>query len=166
MKRVSWHLGRAALVLLPLAALAAQHARQKPPLTLTLQAPKRPLRAGQRLVLRLNTTNTSGRSILVPDSKGLWTLREAIRVRDQQGRPLPLRPPRRGPEGRGFVVHTGSVQGRELSPGESFTDLVNVTDLYDLSRPGKYEIWVAEPLGPNPSDGLVKSNVVTVTVVR
>jgi hypothetical protein len=161
--------GAAGLLAFAAAALP-QAAAAKQPFTLTLQAPKQPLKAGQRLLLRVKVTNTSDRSTLVGQNKGLVGIRSVYRVhvRDQRGRPVPPRPPARGPRGKGVIIHSGSVyiRARNLKPGETFTDLVNVTDEYDLSQPGEYKIWVAELLGPRLSDGLVKSNVVTVTVVK
>ena len=57
------------------------------------------------------------------------------------------------------------MPSRRLEPGKSLSDLVTVTSLYDLGRPGKYKIWVAE-LGYRGPHGLVRSNTVTVTVVK
>lgn len=45
---------------------------------------------------------------------------------------------------------------------------MNISRLDDLSRPGKYRIWIAEPYyrGPDIPNGLVKSNTITVTVAK
>ena len=142
--------------------------KQEPPFALSLEGPKQQLKLGQVLLLRVNVTNTSDSALTVPDSEGVFAIAAIyqVRVSDQDGRPVPPRPPAKAPGGRGTVVHGGSVQGRTLNPGESFTDLVNVTDEYDLSQPGKYQISVAEPYGSGPDRGFVVSNTVTVAVVK
>jgi hypothetical protein len=61
-----------------------------------------------------------------------------------------------------------------LKPGESFVDEINVTDKYDLSRPGLYAIWLVRPVPTNLTPyakkkywkGSVRSNTITVTVVK
>ena len=138
------------------------------PFSLTLSAPKQPLKAGQVLLLRVNVTNTLDSALTVPDSEGVFAVRAIyqVHVSDQDGRPVPPRPPAKGPGGTGRVVPMGSVQSRTLNPGESFTDLVNVTDECDLSQPGTYQISVAEPYGSGPDRSLVESNPVTVNVVK
>jgi hypothetical protein len=79
----------------------------------------------------------------------------------------------RGLKGKKTVTWSSNV-GRWLEPGESFVDQVTVTRYYDLRQPGTYTIWVArriQPyLAPPPGRKLrkdyVKSNVITVTVVK
>ena len=163
-----------AVALLPLAALAARSPGQKAPITLCLEAPKQPLKAGERLLLRVKITNTSDHEVPVGIMAGKALPMEFIYqvyVRDQHGRVAPLQPPPPPPPKRkGYVVLGGaaSIGGVGLNPGQSVADRVNVTHYYDLSRPGKYKIWIAEPYyrGPHVKNGLVKSNTITVTVVK
>ncbi len=65
-------------------------------------------------------------------------------------------------------MRVGSVHGFMLAPGKSVTDEVDVTYTYDLSRPGKYTIWVAEPIERYAlfPRGFVVSNRIAVTVVK
>jgi len=49
-----------------------------------------------------------------------------------------------------------------LDPGKSVTNRVNVTQVYDLSRPGKYTIQVKQY--DDESKSFVKPNKITVTV--
>jgi hypothetical protein len=164
MKRISRCFICAAAAILPLAALRAP--QQKGPSTLTLAAPKQPLKAGQPLILRATVTNTSGHDVHVWLSGGsAEVVRDyEVHVLDEEGRPAPPWVPPPQPEGR-VLLRVGVGVGTELEPGRSTTDLVNVTDVYDLSRPGKYKVWVAERFGRGPG-GLVRSNTITVTVVK
>ena len=148
-------------------ALAEGAPRQKKPFTLTLAAPKQPHRAGQPLLLHLTVRSTSDRALRVPVTRGVFWVRLAyqVHVLDQRGQPPPPAPelvPKRKDQ---VVLGGGSMPSRRLEPGKSLSDLVNVTSLYDLGRPGKYKIWVAE-LGYRGPHGLVRSNTVTVTVVK
>ncbi|MGH9451852.1 MAG: hypothetical protein ACRD11_15160 [Terriglobia bacterium] len=154
----------AAVALSLLAALATAGPRQRGPLTLTLVAPSQPLTAGQPLLLRVTVGNTSDRTRYVPVTRGVFWIGAAyhVHVLDRRGRPAP--PAQRLVPKKGVVVlGGGSSPSRRLKPGKSLSDLVNVTSLYDLSRPGKYKIWIAEPISKNTS---VRSNTVTVTVVK
>ena len=158
-----------AAALLPLAALAARSPGQKPPITVRLEAPKQPLKAGERLLLRVKVTNISDHDVSVGLTGGeAWGigLIYQVHVRDQHGRPAPLHPPQPPPKRKGYVVGRAySIHGVGLKPGQSAYDHVNVSYYYDLSRPGKYKIWVAE-LGYRGPHGPVRSNSVTVTVVK
>lgn len=169
-KRLPWcfFCGVAALSLL--AGTAAIALSQGGPFTLTLQAPKQQLKAGQPLILSVIVKNASHRPIHVLVSQGAYDVGNVyhLHVLDKQGLP-PRRaslPKPRG--GKGSVVIVGSVHGTRLQPDESLTDEVNISHIYDLTRPGKYRISIAEPFfrGPDVPNGLVRSNTITVTVIK
>ncbi len=171
MKRVSWHLVYAAAVILAFAALAESAPNQKKPFTLTLETPKQPLKAGRPLTLRMTTTNTSGHALSnLPMTQGSADVEKVyqVHVLDGEGHPAPPRVPPPPPKGK-TLIRIGMGRGVSgLQPGQSVTDQVNVTALYDLSQPGKYKIWIAEPFcrGPHIPNGFVRSNTVTVIVVK
>ena len=75
-------------------ALAEGAPHQKKPFTLTLVAPKQPLKAGQPLLLHLTVRNTSDRARWVPVTRGVFWVRGAyeVHVLDQRGRPAPPAP--------------------------------------------------------------------------
>jgi hypothetical protein len=171
MMRISRSLIFAAALFSP-AALAVGAPRQKQPFTLTLEAPKLPVKAGKPIILRVKVTNTSDQAVSIPISEEnpfATMVGQIYRVHalDQRGRPAPpwVRPP--PPKGK-TVLPIGSAKSVGLQPGESLTDQVNITYLYDLSRPGKYRVWIAEPFyrGAHLRNGLVRSNTITVTVVK
>lgn len=170
MKGISRSLAYAVALPLLLAALAAGAPDQAAPFTLLLVAPTQPLKAGQTLVLRVRITNTSNHATNIPITLADPALARGIyhvHVLDEHGRSAPPWIPPPPPRGKA-VLRVGMMPGRELGPDETLSDEVNVSRFYYLSRPGRYKIWIAEPYyrGPDVSNGLVKSNTITVTVVR
>ncbi len=142
---------------------APRSPKKKPPITLRLETPRAPLKAGQPAVLLVTTTNTWNRPLNVPLTAGSNSADQIyqIHILDLRGRSL-------SPLPKGNRIWVGDIGGTELKPRQSVKDRVNVSFTYDLSRPGKYKIWLAAPYyhGPHRPLGLVRSNVVTVTVVK
>lgn len=171
MKRIPRSLIYSAVAFISLAALAAGDPHQKKPFTLTLQAPEKPLKAEKPLILHVKVTNKSNHPVSVPVSRGGLYGRPGqiyqVHVLDEQGRPAPPWVPPPPPKGK-TVIYGGSMPSFPLKAGESLTDEVNIGHIYDLTRPGKYKIWIAEPFyrGRHRRNGLVKSNTITVTVVK
>jgi hypothetical protein len=61
---------------------------------------------------------------------------------------------------------TGSPIFRSLKPGESLTDEQNLSRLNDFTEPGQYQIQVSQRVSSDDKDGVIKSNIITVTVTR
>lgn len=160
----------AVAMLLAFAALAAGAPNHGGPFALTLVAPKRPLRAGKQLILSVKVMNTSDGAVDVPVSRaGLYGrpgMVYRVHALDERGRPAPPWVPPPVPKGKALIG--GSMPGFPLKPGQSLVDRVDVTHVYDLTRPGRYKIWIGEPYyrGPGLPNGLVKSNTITVMVVK
>ena len=170
MKRLSGYLVCGTAALSFVAAVVAGAPLQGGPFMLTIQAPKQSLRAGQPLTLRVTVKNVSQRPVHVFVSQGSYDVEKIYRlhVLDERGW-RPQRAPLPKPSGgKGSVVIVGSVHGTRLKPGDSLIDEVNISHVYDLRRPGKYTIWIAEPFyrGPDIPNGIVKSNTITLTVVK
>jgi hypothetical protein len=58
----------------------------------------------------------------------------------------------------------GSIEMCTLQPGESTHRETQVSWLHDLTKPGKYTIQLMRGAAGDEKDGVVKSNIVTVTV--
>jgi hypothetical protein len=149
------------------AALAAPGPKQL--FSLTVAAPKEPIRAGTELRLLVTVTNTSDRNISFITSPGQIPedgARYEIDVRDVQG--SPARPSALRTKDNRIPTDYGSRIARTLGPSESFVDQVTVTRFHDLSQPGKYTIWVALPIPPRQGlgEGKIRSNSITVTVIQ
>jgi hypothetical protein len=88
-------------------------------------------------------------------------------VWDDSQRILPEKPPDQTPCGGrpGCVIermNTGNVVGKELAPGASFRNDFNLSEMFDLSKPGKYYIEVVR--GDRKAAAL-RSNTFAITVV-
>jgi len=71
------------------------------------------------------------------------------------------------------VVYTGDGRGghlvgandKVLQPGESKIEHVAVSDIWDISKPGIYTFQVLAHVSDDPKSDVVKSNIITVTVL-
>jgi hypothetical protein len=68
-------------------------------------------------------------------------------------------------QGGAYPYTKGYDRTTPCIPGESAGSSVTLTKLYDLGRPGVYTIQIWQPVSDNPTDGVVKSNIITVTVI-
>lgn len=171
MRRISRSFVYSAALLFLLAAFAAGAPNQGVPYTLTLIAPKQPLNSGKPVILGVKVKNAWEQLIHVPVSRGgIWGCPGTvykIYVLNEWGLPPPPWVALLPPKGE-HVICAGSMPSMWLQPGQSKTDEVNVSEVYNLRRPGKYKIWIAGFFyrGPHLPDGLIKSNTITVTVVK
>jgi len=133
-------------------AQATHPVTEKPKLALSISANPTTVKSGSKITIQIETTNTSGQSIVFR-SEPMEYRYEAV-VRDAQGNLVADtehgREARRPPE-----QYSGG--GFPLEPGKTTKDELVISDLYDLSRPGKYSVQVR-------CRG-AKSNTITVTVV-
>lgn len=62
---------------------------------------------------------------------------------------------------------SGMVRGKDmlLQPGESMSDYIPVGSWFDLSKPGTYTIQVSSHVSDDPNSEIVKSNILTITVL-
>ena len=145
-----------------------QSKRSQSPFSLTLATAKQPIKAGEPVILLAIVTNTSTQIEGLPFSNGMANVGMIyqVHVLDEQGQPAPDRP--FPPKGQVWMVN---VHGQGVDPGQSKEDRLNISYIYDMSRPGKYKIWIAEKYGgPDLPKGLVAglvvSNTITVTVIK
>jgi len=138
--------------------------------SLTIAAPKEPIRSGKEFCLLVTVTNTSDRAISFITSPGPIPedgFRYEISVRDAQGNAA-APSANLHTKDRRIPTEYESRIARTLRTNESFVDQITVTRFYDLSQPGKYTIWVALPIPPrqNLGEGNVRSNTIIVTVTQ
>jgi hypothetical protein len=136
--------------------------------------------AGSPVELSITRTNTSDHDIVIEEDMNgvaVW-MAYRVEVRYENGSMAPhTELGRRQYQGRGTgavhrieddVTPDGAMMrfniiGVPMKAGESVPGLLNVSKLYDLSKPGKYTIQVSR----SAEDGVhatVESNTVTVTV--
>lgn len=157
-----------AIILLCSLRLAADGPKQL--FSLTIAAPKEPIKAGTEVRLLVTVKNTSNRTISFVVSPGLVPedgLLYRINARDAKGQQAPPSAAIRNRDKRVSAQYFISRTARTLRPGAFFVDQVTITDFYDLSEPGNYTISLAReiPVHQKLGKGSVKSNDVTVTIV-
>jgi len=142
-----------------------------PPFSLTLSSSEKVIKAGSEARLEIVLKNTSNHefSITKSNAEDRAESHYRIDVRDSKGRPVPdteyahtvwnLNSKPTTQFVFSEVVHT-------LKPGESLTDVVVITKLYELSRPGKYTIRISREISRELGKGTVKSSPFTITVTK
>ena len=147
---------------------AAQSA--KPAFTLRVVPVEPNIKAGSKVLVDITLQNISGRTI---SSEGAWGgegFEYPMHVWDEKGILAPetrygrLKNNHETAEDAAGPFQVLSYKGvnRALGSGKSLTDRVNVTYVYDLSKPGKYTIEIEQY--DDESKNFVKSNKVTVIV--
>jgi hypothetical protein len=168
MKRTALRIVCALAIVFPAISTTAN----APLFSVTLGAPKDPLKSGAKLILRVTVTNTSDHNIAFKRTNNPVSneeFRYQIEVRDADGRPAQPSAQVRALEGQVTEIEDLDNHAYWLKPGESYSDDLEITKLYDLSRPGKYTVSVSKDLltrqYPVPPEYVAKSDLVTITVV-
>ena len=128
--------------------------------------------------LVITVTNTSGQDVdlyKTPGPDGQAEDVNKIEVRDQSGNSLPridVQTVEIGGKLRTFPKKiTKSRAGVILKPGESLKDFAILSNLFDLSKPGKYTVVAQNERRSGDSSHelnmiYVKSNMITITVTE
>jgi|SRR6266511_184277 len=145
-------------------------------ISILLRAKEKTVKAGDPLVVERTMTNRSdhevtiGREVYHPgcavdvlDASGNFAADKKLGYR--HGRLDLGQLARMNPE---EVAKSGLLSGKlawiKLKPGESFSEMCDVSSFYDLTRPGQYRITADFP---DPESAvLIRSNTVEVTVAK
>jgi hypothetical protein len=143
--------------------IGASDAADKPLFSLVIASANAAFKLHEPIILRVRVTNTSDRSIAFVRSPGQLpeeSFRYQIEVRNQQGRSVDRA------KNSGEPTTEISRYAYTLRPDESFEDSVELTRVFDLSRPGKYVVTVSRDYPPaqNLGKGAAKSNPVTIDI--
>ncbi len=145
------------LFMLGVTGIAYPQAPQQP-FTITIGALKPSYKAGSFVELKIVMTNTSNREI---DAGSVYDRSIDVTyeydVRDSLGNPAPRKDFK--------LSELQTVKMRKLKPGESVSEVTNVARWVDFSQPGEYQIQVSRNIGDNEKEGVVKSNIITITVL-
>jgi len=129
---------------------------------LTASAKESSVKSGNAIWVDVTLENKSDHELLVfrellgaEDDQGGYVYYVDVRD-DKEGKPQPTK----FLEKRAGI---GSEVAISLKPGKTMTDRINACKLFDLSRPGKYSIYVFRW---STTDGkTLRSNTITVTVI-
>ena len=129
-------------------------ATEQPRYSLSIAARPDVVRSGEKIAIQIAMTNTSDTTIGM--HRDMQDRNYMVDVFDTSGKAM--RDTERGRQwkhdgGRRQVI-SGPMD--RLRPGDTTTGELVISDLYDMSRPGKYSVQVRRVA--------VKSNIVTITV--
>ena len=140
-----------------LGQLAAQETA-KQPFSIAISALSPSYKAGSSVELKVVITNTSDHEIDAGSVyDGSINATYEYDVRDIAGDRAPLKTVRGS--------YRATVMTRTLKPGESASDRTNVAKWVELSQPGEYVIQLSRRVNGHVEDDVVKSNIITITVV-
>ena len=163
-----------------LAVSCAMHsaAEDKAPVNVLIQCKQAIVKSGSEVKLLITVTNTSDQDVdlyKTPGPDGQAEDVNKIEVRDGSGNALPradVQTVEIGGVLRTFPKKmTKSRMGVILKPGDSLEDFTILSNIFDLSKPGKYTVTVQNERRSSDSSNelkliYVKSNTITVTVTE
>ena len=116
---------------------------------------------GEAIHLEISLTNISDRKIYVRRANRGGAIDCEALVQDESGNSLVQKwqVPRDPSEPK--VVYIGDFQVVEVDPGQSIGSSLDLSKVFDLSHPGKYNVWVERNDG---ASSRVKSNVIAVVI--
>ncbi len=123
------------------------------------------VKAGSMVVVAIRKTNISDHEISKSTCTGTHSS-YYIDVHDSNGNLVGLRKPNEVMMiGDGHGGHLSGTKDNVLQPGESMIDRDLVGRWLDMSPPGTYTIQVSAHVTNDPKSDVVKSNIITVTVL-
>ena len=131
-------------------------------LSLKLTALDSQVKTGTRIMVRVTTTNNSDRPITYYNTNPGCDY--SLRVLTAGGAPAPETPFKKQTScDGGNLGITGRNIRVSLKPGESSSEDILITDLYDMSRPGEYTVQVDRAF---PDIGRLTSNIAKISVTQ
>jgi hypothetical protein len=129
------------------------------PFSITISTEKSVVKAGSDVWIKIQMTNISNRDVDCSSAYVNGTDRRyQYDIRDGSG--SSMKKTSEHPE-----LVPGQFQLCTLKPGERTTSRDSrISWLHDLSRPGKYLVYVSRGVSDDEKDGFVKSNALTITV--
>lgn len=131
-----------------------------PTLSLKLTALEPNIKAGGNVIVRVTATNESNQTITYHNTSPFCNY--SFKVLTGAGAPAPETNLKKHLICNGPLHITGRDIVITLKPGESDSEDLRLTELYDLSQPGEYSVQVTRIF---PEIGAVTSNVASVNVI-
>ena len=150
-----------ALLIAAVLAVPFQFSAAKTPFTLAISSEAQSVKAGAAVEIKLSLTNRSARDIdasaNISDLTGVDP-NFILDVRDPAGNLVSKRAYEHSELATGHAI-----LNRVIKPGNTLEEKADIARLYDMSRPGAYEVQASRRASENEKDGVVKSNRITVT---
>ena len=146
----------------PVVLVAGQGSSAKSPVTIVITTEQLKVKAGSTVSIKVRLTNTSNQPL---DASGSFSDLTGLdsnflfEVRDNQGH-LVAKRVYPHPE----LAGGHAILDRIVKPGETLAEDQDISRLYDMTKPGKYMIQASREIPKEMGGGVVKSNVVSLTV--
>lgn len=145
----------------------AQTASVEPSFSIAITAAKQTVKLGDDIRITVTLTNSSPRQMYLENERNDPAQDYMVSVQDENGkRPMftkDFSTPR----------ELSSSYFEEIKPGDGLKSEIVLNAIYDISTPGKYTVQLWKAIRPNlfagaapAMQGVVKSNTITVTVVK
>jgi hypothetical protein len=152
------------LAFVALSALAAARG-QSQPFALSIAGPKGAITPGAACDVSVTLTNVSEKPITLPvtNGEGGWGPRRDLTVTVTSVptgialKPIPIDPRRR------FYTAHSSRRSKTLEPDQSISGVIHLSELFDLSVPGTYQVHVRRDVPKEIRTGAVASNTIEIT---
>lgn len=131
------------------------------PFSIQINTSKQTVKAGSAVSIQILMTNTGSHEVdCTSTPKDDLDRAYQYDVRDSSGQTVAA-VERNVPE----ESNGGWGRPRSIKPGETCEAFGEfISNSYDLSKPGTYSIQVSRRISSDPKDGVVKSNIITITV--
>jgi len=167
----------AVYALLAVALQISCTAQQEAPITASISTPTPAIRSGAELKVNVTITNTSDHAVRLYKALGPDGQAEAanhIEVFDADGKKLSrIDGPAIQKNGRNSHLPKAWISRTTIAvgPGESSEDFLILSNLFDLSKPGKYSVTLRHEMRAGDSDPNIKliyatSNTIAFTVTE
>jgi hypothetical protein len=151
-----------ALLVVAFLAVPLRSRTAKEPFTLAIRSEAQSFKAGSPVEIKLSLTNNSASdldaSANISDLTGVDP-NFVLDVSDAAGNPVSKRPYEH-PE-----LATGhAILSRIVKPGKTLEETADLSRVYDLSRPGDYDIQASRRASETKNPSAVESNTIKITI--
>ena len=149
-----------------LPGLCAATGENSQPFSITISSTQRTVQTGHEIRVRVVLTNVSNQDLPLRLSRNPLEaeMHYTVSVHDETGRGAAET--KYGSTARKHQVIGLSEAATLLKPGEQLEEYAILTNLFDLTSPGDYEVQLSRPVSTDEKDGVVKSNKITITVTE
>jgi hypothetical protein len=150
------------LLIIAVLAVPLQFRATNTPFALVISSEAKSVKAGSAVEIKVSLTNHSAQDIdasaNISDLTGVDP-NFIFEVRDAAG----ILVAKRGYE-HPELANGHAMLNRAIKPGKTLEETADIGRLYDMSRPGEYNIRASRRASENENDGVVKSNKIKITV--
>ena len=141
---------------------------QTEPMSLSIEIDKSSVKLGDEIPIKILLKNNTDQSIRLSKTRtsgdGSFEYKVDVGREDHAVVAKKYVEKLRRKEVQPDIPPVGSVQFFTIQPGETDKDGVNISNRYEFDKPGKYLVQIERDLPEDLGGGVIKSNIITVTV--